>query len=173
MTTYSKDMSGAFSFGTDLLKTSFSSFNSGFSGALDAGISALSSLFGSTGSGFDVAGGGGFSSLFGAGLGALFDKGGIMTAHGALKLRKYREGGVATGPQAAIFGEGDKPEAFVPLPDGRRIPVKVEGQGDRKMVNLNLNMTVITPDPGQFGRNKEQIARKAGIAFQRALARDN
>lgn len=52
-----------------------------------------------------------------------FATGGIMTPQGAVPLRRYARGGIATAPQAAIYGEGSTPEAFVPLPDGRRIPV--------------------------------------------------
>ena len=55
--------------------------------------------------------------------GAAFATGGIMTPAGPMPLRRYASGGVATAPQAAIYGEGSMPEAFVPLPDGRRIPV--------------------------------------------------
>jgi hypothetical protein len=36
---------------------------------------------------------------------------------------------VADSPQLAMFGEGDMNEAYVPLPDGRRIPVQMSGQG--------------------------------------------
>jgi hypothetical protein len=46
-----------------------------------------------------------------------------MTSHGPLKLQTYARGGIADRPQLALFGEGSRPEAFVPLPDGRRIPV--------------------------------------------------
>lgn len=52
-----------------------------------------------------------------------FATGGIMTPQGPVPLRSYARGGVAMAPQAAIYGEGSTPEAFVPLPDGRRIPV--------------------------------------------------
>ena len=52
-----------------------------------------------------------------------FAQGGIMTAHGSLPLARYAGGGVADSPQLALFGEGRLPEAFVPLPDGRTIPV--------------------------------------------------
>jgi tape measure domain-containing protein len=52
-----------------------------------------------------------------------FATGGIMTSQGPVPLRSYARGGVAMAPQAAIYGEGSTPEAFVPLPDGRRIPV--------------------------------------------------
>ena len=61
-------------------------------------------------------------------LGGLFGfaDGGIMTADGAVPLRQYARGGIANSPQAAIYGEGSKPEAFVPLPDGRTIPVTLQ-----------------------------------------------
>ena len=55
-----------------------------------------------------------------------FAKGGVMTSHGALDLHRYASGGIATSPQLALFGEGRMPEAYVPLPDGRSIPVTVK-----------------------------------------------
>ncbi|EHM01160.1 hypothetical protein HMPREF9946_02235 [Acetobacteraceae bacterium AT-5844] len=58
-----------------------------------------------------------------------FAAGGIMTAFGEMPLRRYGAGGVATSPQLALFGEGRKPEAYVPLQDGRTIPVTVQGGG--------------------------------------------
>jgi hypothetical protein len=58
-----------------------------------------------------------------------FAGGGVMTQWGPVPLRAYAGGGVASSPQAAIFGEGAQPEAYVPLPDGRRIPVAMQGGG--------------------------------------------
>jgi len=90
----------------------------------------LDSLFGQSG----TAGGGllggaisgashwlsdGITSFFG------FADGGIMTSRGPIALRKYAGGGVANTPQLALFGEGDGPEAFVPLKDGA-IPVNLK-----------------------------------------------
>lgn len=49
--------------------------------------------------------------------------GGIMTAQGPLPLHRYASGGIANSAQLALFGEGRRPEAYVPLPDGRTIPV--------------------------------------------------
>ena len=54
-----------------------------------------------------------------------FAEGGVMTGSGPLSLHRYAGGGVASSPQLALFGEGRLPEAFVPLPDGRTIPVTV------------------------------------------------
>lgn len=69
--------------------------------------------------------------------GGYFADGGIMTNMGPVPLRKYRAGGVARTPQAAIYGEGDTPEAYVPLPDGRTIPVTVKGGGGGTVVNVH------------------------------------
>lgn len=64
--------------------------------------------------------------------------GGIMTAYGAMPLRRYEGGGVANSPQLAMYGEGDGPEAFVPLDHGA-IPVRFAndngGRGDTKVDN--------------------------------------
>lgn len=54
--------------------------------------------------------------------------GGIMTKWGSVKLREYAKGGIAREPQLAVYGEGSTAEAFVPLPDGRTIPVTLQGQ---------------------------------------------
>lgn len=56
-----------------------------------------------------------------------FADGGVMSSSGPLPLRKYASGGVANTPQVAVFGEGRMNEAYVPLPDGRSIPVTVSG----------------------------------------------
>ena len=55
-----------------------------------------------------------------------FASGGVMTSLGELPLERYARGGIARRPQVALFGEGRQPEAFVPLPDGRSIPVTMK-----------------------------------------------
>ncbi|MFZ5675865.1 MAG: hypothetical protein ACOZAM_23155 [Pseudomonadota bacterium] len=97
----------------------------------------------------------GIDSLFNAGgpggaAGGLvkalgFAKGGIMTGRGSMPLRRYAGGGVANSPQLAMFGEGSKPEAYVPLPDGRSIPVKMQlpslaGAGRQAGGNVVVNV---------------------------------
>lgn len=69
-----------------------------------------------------------WASMFG------FANGGVMTSSGAVPLNTYANGGVANKPQLALFGEGRTPEAFVPLPDGRRIPVAMQGGGGSNVV---------------------------------------
>ena len=60
---------------------------------------------------------------YNANAGTLFADGGIMTSKGSLPLRTYATGGIANRPQVSVFGEGSMAEAYVPLPDGRSIPV--------------------------------------------------
>lgn len=69
-----------------------------------------------------------------------FADGGIMSASGPLQLKKYATGGIATGPQLALFGEGRMNEAFVPLPDGRSIPVTMRGGGEVINVYQTINI---------------------------------
>ena len=68
-------------------------------------------------------GGGGTDFVGAMNMPKLFANGGVMTSNGPLRLQTYARGGIADRPQLALFGEGSRPEAFVPLPDGRRIPV--------------------------------------------------
>lgn len=97
-------------------------------------MAPLASLFGN---------GGGVSNFFSS----FFADGGVMTSSGPLPLRKYASGGVANSPQMAIYGEGSTPEAYVPLPDGRRIPVAMQGGGNTN-VNVVVNMDGATTARG-------------------------
>lgn len=88
-----------------------------------------------------------------------FADGGIMTASGPVPLQKYASGGVANSPQLALFGEGAKPEAYVPLPDGRTIPVTMTGaSGGNTSVVVNVSVEggaeQVTQDQGagELGR---------------------
>lgn len=74
----------------------------------------------------------GIKSLFG------FANGGVMSSNGPMALHSYASGGVASSPQLALFGEGRMNEAFVPLPDGRSIPVTMNGQG-ASQITVNIN----------------------------------
>ena len=69
-----------------------------------------------------------------------FANGGIMTANGPLDLKRYAAGGIANSPQLAMFGEGSRPEAYVPLPDGRTIPVTVKGETTGNII-VNVDAT--------------------------------
>ena len=68
--------------------------------------------------------------------------GGIIGPKGHMPLKRYARGGIATKPQIAVFGEGDQNEAYVPLPDGRSIPVSF-GKGSNKPAQANVEVNVI------------------------------
>lgn len=96
----------------------------------------------------------GIKSIFG------FANGGIMTGDGPMPLNKYASGGIANSPQLAMFGEGSRPEAYVPLPDGRRIPVAMQGGGGGTSVTVNVDASGSTVQ----GNNGQ------GAALGRAIA---
>lgn len=100
--------------------------------------------------------------------------GGIVTSNGEIDLRKYARGGIANSPQLAVFGEGSMPEAFVPLPDGRSIPVSFRGTGAGESVGGNNISIVInvsntnngssetqTSDATQAGKDSSDMAKLA------------
>lgn len=59
-----------------------------------------------------------------------------------IPLRRFERGGIVREPTIALFGEGraSKGEAFVPLPDGRRIPVAMQGgSGGGNTVHITIH----------------------------------
>jgi lambda family phage tail tape measure protein len=104
-------------------------------------------------------------SSFGKFLG--FANGGIMTANGPLDLKRYATGGIANSPQLAMFGEGSTPEAYVPLPDGRSIPVTMKGAGNgtNVVVNVDAKGTGVQGDQP----NGAALGRAIGAAVQAEL----
>lgn len=83
--------------------------------------------------------------------------GNIMTSNGPLPLKKYAKGGIANSPQLSLFGEGRLPEAYVPLPDGRSIPVSMQGGGGgvQNNVSININMGESETTQGDAGESRE------------------
>lgn len=110
----------------DLIRIAFRKTVAGIGSSI---FSALAS--GAAGAGAGVGNAGGSSSPY------LAANGGIVGPGGPIPLKKYARGGIATSPQMAIFGEGSMNEAYVPLPDGRSIPVVQKGGGG---VNVTVNM---------------------------------
>ena len=84
--------------------------------------------------------------------------GGIVTSNGEVDLRKYARGGIANSPQLAVFGEGSMPEAYVPLPDGRSIPVTLRGNGTGETVGGNNISIVINVSNTNNGSSETQSA---------------
>lgn len=115
--------------------------------------------------------GGGFGDVFGSLFGKIFGQasGGVMTSMGPMALQRYAFGGVANSPQFAVFGEGSQNEAFVPLPDGRRIPVDIQGGGGARIGTFVQNISV-SGNPTR--QTQLQLATAAGQGVQRALDRN-
>lgn len=99
-----------------------------------------------------------FSSLF-----PKFAMGGIMTPDGPMPLKRYAAGGVANSPQLAMFGEGRQPEAYVPLPDGRSIPVTMQGGGQ------GVNVVVNVDAAGSSVQGDGPNAKALGVAISSAV----
>ena len=95
--------------------------------------------------------------------------GGIMTSSGPLPLNRYALGGVANSPQLALFGEGRTPEAFVPLPDGRRIPVAMKGGGGNTSVVVNVNMDSGAQNVTSTGQNAEALGKTIAAAVRSTI----
>jgi hypothetical protein len=101
---------------------------------------------------------------------SLFANGGIMTGNGPLPLKRYASGGIANSPQLAMFGEGSTPEAYVPLPDGRSIPVKIKGNGGdvgNIVVNVDAAGTQVQGDQP----NANKLGEALGAAVRAELIR--
>jgi lambda family phage tail tape measure protein len=128
-------------------------------GATGAGVTPLSGipLFGASGVNFNPL-------AFGSG----FANGGIMTGNGPMLLKRYAAGGIANSPQLAMFGEGSQPEAYVPLPDGRTIPVTMKNGGSTNVVvNVDAKGSSVQGDQGQSAA----LGRAVAGAVQAELIR--
>jgi hypothetical protein len=131
-------------------------------GGKDLGSSAANAMHGG--------GEGGFFSSIGNFFSGLFADGGIMTPGGPAQLRRYAAGGVADHPQFAMFGEGSTPEAYVPLPDGRSIPVTMQG-GQRAGAGYSVvnNMSVTVNGSGGTRDQNRDLADQTVRAMERML----
>lgn len=81
--------------------------------------------------------------------------GGIFGKEGVVPLRAYQKGGIATSPQLAMFGEGSMNEAYVPLPDGRTIPVTLSTESAGKSTGNAVSPVSIQINVTKDGRTSE------------------
>ncbi len=98
-----------------------------------------------------------------------FANGGVMSGSGPMALRTYASGGIANSPQLALFGEGSRPEAYVPLPDGRSIPVTMSGDASAGDV---FNISVSVSDAGASSRGDDPGGRDLGRAIASAVRQE-
>lgn len=71
-----------------------------------------------------------------------------------LGVSKFANGGITRG--VSIAGEAG-PEAVVPLPDGRTIPVRMQGEGTKVVVNVDAQGTAVQGDTANANRLGEAI----------------
>ena len=127
--------------------------------AYDQGIDLIKT--GLFGSGKKGGGDGLIGGLVKGAIGALgFADGGVMTSRGPLALRRYASGGVANSPQLAMYGEGSRPEAYVPLADGRTIPVSMKGGGGGPQISMGGHTIVVqgSADEKTLGQMRAELA---------------
>lgn len=120
----------------------------GFSTVIDfigKGFSSIMNALGGAGSSVWSSISSGLSSMFSVTPNA---NGGIMTSAGPLPLKAYSKGGIANKPQLALFGEGRMNEAYVPLPDGRSIPVSFKDGFSNASSSFITNTTNIESKDG-------------------------
>lgn len=153
--------------------------------AIAAGRSTKSSILGGilgiagtvVGGMFGGPAGAAFGGQVGAMIGARADfaKGGVMSSSGPMPLQRYASGGVARSPQLALFGEGSKPEAYVPLPDGRTIPVTMSnGSGNVNNISVNVNVEGGQTQEQSTGNadTTEDFSKKLGVAITNAVKQE-
>lgn len=150
-----------------------------FGGLLSSAFGGIGSLFKapSIASSYSAAAASASPDLFGPG----FADGGVMTKFGPLQLNRYANGGVATKPQVAMYGEGKTPEAYVPLPDGRSIPVNMNvpsfvqnGGGQQAAQSQAVSITHapvihMTPANGVTPDQLKQVLTQNNRDFQRNI----
>jgi hypothetical protein len=104
-----------------------------------------------------------------------FAMGGVMTDRGPMALNMYSNGGIASSPQMAMYGEGRRPEAYVPLPDGKTIPVTMQGGGSGGAVSVNINITdnstTSTTDSQGSGKDYAAISKVIANKVQEELVK--
>lgn len=131
-------------------------------------ISSIVGSFASSGSGATDYGGQPYSNP----NVAYAANGGIMTSKGMMPLHTYATGGIAKSPQMAVFGEGRMPEAYVPLPDGRSIPVNMKGGGDTNNVVVNVNASTGEEDSTSTTQKAQMLGERLAIAIRKVLVEE-
>ncbi|MDI4664528.1 hypothetical protein K9U40_09345 [Xanthobacter autotrophicus] len=109
-----------------------------------------------------------------------FADGGVMTPQGPRQLKRFASGGVSR--KAAIFGEAG-PEAAVPLPDGRRIPVDMRMPDTSRIagnsvfaprtnnVSVAPTYNITTSGSGATGNTDEieRVLRRSSVDLMRVV----
>ena len=121
----------------------------------------FSGLFSQLGSLFGGGGGGGFMDILTTVAGFFFAKGGYAPGG----FRAFAKGGVVNKPTLGMVGEGRHNEAIVPLPDGKAIPVSMNGAGQQNN-NITINVTV----DSEGGTQEDASGDREGMSLGKAIS---
>lgn len=95
-------------------------------------------------------------------------------SNGAFGIPQLANGGILTKPTLALAAEAGMNEAFVPLPDGKTIPVTMTGSGgggtnNNVVVNVNVSSTGATSDTQGDTTQAKKLGRLVSEAVKREL----
>lgn len=85
-------------------------------------------------------------------------QGGVLNFIKNLIPMPFATGGVVTSPTLGLVGEGRYNEAVVPLPNGKAIPVQMNGAGNQNNVTVNVSVD----NQGNASSNSMQDSQQAG-----------
>ena len=98
-------------------------------------------------------------------------KGGIIPMATGGVIPKYSSGGIATEP-TYLVGEGKHNEAVVPLPDGRSIPVDMNGgAGQTNNVSISVNVDGSSSNSAS-SENGKQLGKMMEVAVMEVIQRE-
>ena len=103
-----------------------------------------------------------------AGAGAVMEPAGYRsTGYGTGTIDAKAAGGIVYGPQRTLIGEAG-PEAVVPLPNGRSIPVEMRGGGGGPTVNIVVNAN----DVDSFRNSLHTVKRDVLAILREGVGQD-
>lgn len=111
-----------------------------------------------------------FSSV--ASLFSTSANGNVVNSRGPVKLSTHADGGIvkARDPHIAVFGEGRKSEAYVPLPDNRSIPVTLSGGGSGSVSFGSTNISISVQSDGNVSTEMSgELGKLLGSAVKRTV----
>jgi hypothetical protein len=100
-----------------------------------------------------------------AGVTALFAANGAVWPGG---FKAFAGGGVASTPTLGVVGEGQYPEAIIPMPDGKTVPVTIRGAGSGVTVHVHMQLQAI--DTQDFKAHLRENMREVGDIVARELS---
>ncbi len=145
------------------IKNLFSNLFSGEGGLLSSLTGLLGGLF---------KGGGGLFSSIASFFGGFFAANGGVIPGRFLPVAAFAGGApFIDRPTLGLVGEGRFPEAIVPLPDGRSIPVSMRGSGQNNNASnpVNFNVTIVAADARSFSDMARRNPQSIIAPFREAL----